>query len=170
MAITYRLVKGSALTFAELDDNFTTLVTSLASVNTLIISLDTEVAMLQSEVAALQAGPLAGYTSQSYTQSVSVDAVSGTATLVPSHTGTGITVLQVSTSVNPTDVYDIELYDGTVAGNVLLYKAQQVTGNYLDNVVFFQDLVNTLVTVRLTNLRQDAAPFTASVTVKAVWT
>lgn len=165
MAITYRLVKGTALTYAELDDNFTTLVTSLATATSHLLSLDNEVALLQSEVTALQ-GKLAV---QPALTTVSVGAVSGTATLVPSLSAANVLLLKILTTVNPTDVYDLEIYDGTVAGGVRIFLAQNVTGNYFNNSVSFSELTNTNLDVRVVNKRGDAAPFSLSLSVKLMW-
>lgn len=167
MAITYRIVKGSALTYAELDDNFTTLVASVASANALAFSLDAELSLLQAEVSSLAA---AAFSVKTFLTTVSVGAVDGTATLVPAHTAAGAMVLRILADVAPTDIYDLEIYDGAVVGGTLLYQVLLVTGDHKINQVFFEPLVSSQITVKVVNHRGDSAPFSLALTVNLVWT
>ena len=91
---------------------------------------------------------------------VSVGASYGEVPLL--QTAGGLLVLSLSVTAATLDRYDIELYDGA-SSETLVYRAQQVSGSYLDSLSFYLPRAQSILTAKVTNLRSDAAPFSATV-------
>ncbi len=103
-----------------------------------------------------------GFTPSSASAAIAVGASSGEAELLQD-AGQALLVLSVEVDAAAQDRYDLELYDGTSA-DTMIYRAQQITGDYLDNLAFYLARTNGRITARIVNLRQDGATFGATVT------
>jgi len=103
-----------------------------------------------------------GLTLTTVSMAIAIGTVAGEA-LLRQDAGQALLVLRVAVAATAADRYDLELYDGTSADS-LIYRAQQVTGSYLDSLVFYQARTNGRITAKVVNLRQDAAAFSATVT------
>jgi hypothetical protein len=95
---------------------------------------------------------------------VNVGPVDGVAVIYSGISTEHVIVLKVEVNAGANDRYDIEIYDGAISdGGTLVYRAQQVQGNYLDSFAFYHQCQNTYLSVRIVNLRQDGASFSANV-------
>lgn len=95
---------------------------------------------------------------------VNVGPVDGVAVIYSGISTEHVIVLKVEVDAGANDRYDIEIYDGAVSdGGTLVYRAQQVQGNYLDSFAFYHQCQNTDLHARVVNLRQDGASFNANV-------
>jgi hypothetical protein len=97
---------------------------------------------------------------------VNVGPVDGVAVIYSGISTEHVIVLKVEVNAGANDRYDIEIYDGAISdGGTLVYRAQQVQGNYLDSFAFYHQCQNTDLHARVVNLRQDGASFSANVKV-----
>lgn len=95
---------------------------------------------------------------------VNVGPVDGVAVIYSGISTEHVIVLKVEVNAGANDRYDIEIYDGAISnGGTLVYRAQQVQGNYLDSFAFYHQCQNTDLHARVVNLRQDGASFSANV-------
>lgn len=97
---------------------------------------------------------------------VNVGLVDGSAVVYSGISTEHVIVLRVEVNAGANDRYDIEIYDGPISNSgTLVYRAQQVQGDYLDSFAFYHQCQNTYLSVRIVNLRQDGASFSANVKV-----
>lgn len=95
---------------------------------------------------------------------INVGSVDGVAVIYSGISTEHVIVLKVEVNAGTNDRYDIEIYDGAISsGGTLVYRAQQVQGNYLDSFAFYHQCQNTDLHARVVNLRQDGASFSANV-------
>ena len=95
---------------------------------------------------------------------IDVGSVDGVAVIYSGISTEHVIVLKVEVNAGTNDRYDIEIYDGAISsGGTLVYRAQQVQGNYLDSFAFYHQCQNTDLHARVVNLRQDGASFSANV-------
>lgn len=94
---------------------------------------------------------------------VNVGPVDGSAVIYSGISTGHVMVLKVEVDADANDRYDIEIYDGAISdGGTLVYRAQQVQGDYLDSFAFYHPCQNTDLHVRVVNLRQDGSSFSAN--------
>lgn len=147
--ITLRRVKGTRLTHAELDGNFEDLDLRVLNNSSSIQAINDAISdiLVKTGDVIVNVGPVDG------------------SSVIYSGISTGhVIVLKVEVNADVNDRYDIEIYDGPISnGGPLVYRAQQVQGDYLDSFAFYHQCQNTDLHVRVVNLRQDGASFSANV-------